>query len=863
MTDDSAESTRDLTTPIYAGLSKPPQLLPGDVLGDRFVIVRFLARGGNGEVYEAEDRELQGKHIAVKTLRAERVSNTKLRQQIINEVLIAREVSHPNVCPTYDIFRMDSSRGPVVFITMKLLRGESLSARLRRVGRLSSEDTFLLAKQMADALDAAHNFGVVHRDFKPGNVMLTRSGRDVHISITDFGLSRLYGADVSLAESQVVSGTPGYIAPELYEGRPASPASDVYSFGVVLREMLTGEQPERIPGSGFPSRKSMDDVPAAWSEVIWGCLKLDPADRFQSAGEALLRLKDQNMQSRITQRSFGLSRRTAIGLGSAGIALATWLGWPLIDSVLHPLPETRFVALLAWPDEPALETRAILNNVLDAIAVALIRAESVFKRLLVIRPSDVARQITMDPQQTVSLLGANLVLAASLQSLENRVMLGLRILEAASGRVLRQKQISAPSSEASQLPERASIVAAALLQVPVKGTGNVGQAIEHVSPAAYQDFAVAEELRQQPNDTKLDEAIAHYRRALDLDSNFALGYARIAMSYIRKFQITHEPAALRLAERNSDRALQLAPDLAQSRLSRALVDLYSGKTQVAMEAMSRAQRADPANTEILMYEARAFEDLGEPVQEEAKFRSVLQQRPNFWPAYNQLGRVLYRQGRVPDALKAFQDASTVAPHVALPLANAGSMYLRLKRKDDAIEMFQKSLRAAPNEIAYLNLGGMAFEDRDYAKALDYYDKARDLNPRNHLTFRNIADCYDAMGKPSLTKENYARAADLMAEELKTNSRQGGAWMRLAFYDAKAGRQDRVDAELQAAQERGADDVVSQFLKAQTMAVIGRKEEAVQLVLACLTRGLSPVDVELALDLKEVRADSRYRKRIGK
>jgi tetratricopeptide (TPR) repeat protein len=428
---------------------------------------------------------------------------------------------------------------------------------------------------------------------------------------------------------------------------------------------------------------------------------------------------------------------------------------------------------------------------------------------------------------------------------------------------LRQKQISAPSSEASQLPERASIVAAALLQVPVKGTGNVGQAIEHVSPAAYQDFAVAEELRQQPNDTKLDEAIAHYRRALDLDSNFALGYARIAMSYIRKFQITHEPAALRLAERNSDRALQLAPDLAQSRLSRALVDLYSGKTQVAMEAMSRAQRADPANTEILMYEARAFEDLGEPVQEEAKFRSVLQQRPNFWPAYNQLGRVLYRQGRVPDALKAFQDASTVAPHVALPLANAGSMYLRLKRKDDAIEMFQKSLRAAPNEIAYLNLGGMAFEDRDYAKALDYYDKARDLNPRNHLTFRNIADCYDAMGKPSLTKENYARAADLMAEELKTNSRQGGAWMRLAFYDAKAGRQDRVDAELQAAQERGADDVVSQFLKAQTMAVIGRKEEAVQLVLACLTRGLSPVDVELALDLKEVRADSRYRKRIGK
>ena len=150
--------------------------------------------------------------------------------------------------------------------------------------------------------------------------------------------------------------------------------------------------------------------------------------------------------------------------------------------------------------------------------------------------------------------------------------------------------------------------------------------------------------------------------------------------------------------------------------------------------MSRAQRIDPGNAEILMYEARAFGDLGKYAEEEARYRSVLEQRPNFWPAYNELGRVLYGQGKLEEALKAFQEACTVAPQVALPFANAGSICLRLGRRNDAIEMFQKSLRAAPNEMAYLNLGGMAFEDRAYAKALDYYEKARDLNPRSDTTF---------------------------------------------------------------------------------------------------------------------------------
>src|SRR5580693_3186877 len=198
------------------------RLKRGDTLGGRFVIVQFLANGGMGEVYEAADLHLQGKHYALKTLRSEVAANSALRLRFEREVLLAREVNHPNVCPTYDLFQVDGPKGPITFLTMKLLRGESLQARLKRAGPFNAEALVPIARQMAGALDAAHRVGVIHRDFKPGNVMIEYPGQqEPHVSITDFGLSRAQEADATLAETGHILGTPGYIAPELIQGRIA------------------------------------------------------------------------------------------------------------------------------------------------------------------------------------------------------------------------------------------------------------------------------------------------------------------------------------------------------------------------------------------------------------------------------------------------------------------------------------------------------------------------------------------------------------------------------------------------------------------------------------------------------------------
>ena len=855
---DDLQPTRDLTDPLPKDRGVPHQLRPNDVLGGRFVIVQFLARGGMGEVYEAEDRHLQGKHLALKLMRPEVAADEAMRQRFEREVLLSREVVHRNVCPTYDLCRMEGPRGPVVFLTMKLLRGESLAARLRRSGPVPDDAALAIARQMADGLDAAHRAGVIHRDFKPGNVMLEGHGSDFRVSLTDFGLSRLYDSDSTAAGSSFVMGTLGYIAPEVLAGRPASPASDVYALGIVLHEMLTGTR----PGGPLPMAPGLA---LAWRKAIAGCLAPDPADRFQSAGEMITNLIAGIEGGGRALPEGRISRRTVIGIcgGAAAVSVAgAYFAWPAIDSVLHPLPTRRFIALMTWPGEPEPSLRPLLNGIVDAIARHLVRAETYIKDLLVIRPNDVAGQTIRQPTEALHGLGANLVLAASLQGGTDTLVLMLRLLDAATNRVMRERRISAASREAEALSERGSAAVASMLQLPPAPFGpSDPEQLQRVPGAAYEAFSAAEKLLRSPNDEGLDQAIAEYQKALDADPNFALAFARLAVAYVRKFHNTRQTANLRLAENNSTHALALNPNSAKAVFSQGLVDLYCGRTSQASEKLAKAERMDPGNPDFLLHQAAALGDLGKTQEEEQIYRQLVKNRPNFWPAYNDLGWLLYSQGRLPEAAETFQEAAAVAPQVALPLANAGSMYLLLKRRADAIETFQKSVRIAPTELAYINLGNVAFEDRDYSKALQLYERARDLNPQSHFTWRSIGDCYGVTGNRKLMAQSYARAAEVLANNLKTNPRRGADWMTLAFYEAKVGRQLQAESDIRTAEERGAASVESQFMKAQTLAVLGRKKDALRLVLTCLDRGLSTVEVEYALDLNEIRMDPQYRRRV--
>src|SRR5258708_2024218 len=196
-----------------------------------------------GEVYEAEHSFLRGRHVALKTILPNVASNPDLQKSFEGEVLLAREVAHSNLCPIYDIFHCEDPPPGYLFLTMKLLPGQTLGARLKKPPPMSTEKGLAVLRQTSLGLAAIHAAAIVHRDIKPNNIMVDGDGANLRLWITDFGLARAHETESTLSSVGTVAGTPGYIAPELYLGHPPSQASDLFALGVVLHEVFTGKKP--------------------------------------------------------------------------------------------------------------------------------------------------------------------------------------------------------------------------------------------------------------------------------------------------------------------------------------------------------------------------------------------------------------------------------------------------------------------------------------------------------------------------------------------------------------------------------------------------------------------------------------------
>ncbi len=276
----------------YAG-PPPHALRMGDVLGGRFRILRLIGAGGMGEVYEAADQEL-GVSVALKTIRYDRLGASEdTLERFRQEAKLARQVTHPNVCRIFDVGR-DGDR---LYLTMELIQGETLAGMMQREGPMQADAALALARQMAAGLDALHAQGLVHRDFKPANVLIAESRGERRAVITDFGLTRVRDETVTMVAPGIarLAGTPDYMAPEQLLGKTLTPATDVYALGLVLYEMVTGAR--AYPGGGMlentaqrlaqaPDPPSSHDpqVPRHWDKVILRCLERDPAARPASAG---------------------------------------------------------------------------------------------------------------------------------------------------------------------------------------------------------------------------------------------------------------------------------------------------------------------------------------------------------------------------------------------------------------------------------------------------------------------------------------------------------------------------------------------------------------------------------------------------
>src|SRR5215472_15229094 len=267
-------------------LERPFQV--GAVIADRFEIIREIGEGGMGVVYEAFDRKRQ-QRIAIKS------AKLGFRRLLTPELESALKVRHANICLVNEIHSTPTEYGEVDFLTMELLDGQTLSARLSSSGALRHGEVLDVARQLCSALAEAHLSGVIHRDLKSANVILCRSDDGTRAVITDFGL-----ATETTLNPRDLAGTPGYMAPELWRGDGPSTASDIYALGVILYEMVTGVKPftdqkteSRLTSQPVAPSTWTKGLDSRWDAAILRCLDPSPAARPQDVKEVLALLEER------------------------------------------------------------------------------------------------------------------------------------------------------------------------------------------------------------------------------------------------------------------------------------------------------------------------------------------------------------------------------------------------------------------------------------------------------------------------------------------------------------------------------------------------------------------------------------------
>src|SRR5438093_2043258 len=277
-----------LLTPLFPRDMLPEPFAPGQVLGSRFRLTREVGHGGMGVVYEAIDERLE-RRIAVKCARP------GFQRRLPPEARNATEISHPNVCKTYEIHSAETPRGELDFLTMEYLEGETLSDHLRRRGRRGLQEGRAIALQLCAGLEEAHRSGVIHGDLKSANVILVeRPEGGARAVITDFGLARrVAGQASSGVHGSLQGGTPAYMAPELWLGGKSSVASDIFALGVILYEMFGGCRPfpddsdvrVRLQHRPKPLGSLAQGVPRHVDRTVLRCLDPNPLRRPASAAE--------------------------------------------------------------------------------------------------------------------------------------------------------------------------------------------------------------------------------------------------------------------------------------------------------------------------------------------------------------------------------------------------------------------------------------------------------------------------------------------------------------------------------------------------------------------------------------------------
>jgi serine/threonine-protein kinase len=694
-----------LSEEIAAFGDEAPCLEEQETIGGRFRIRRFLARGGMGEVYHAQDLELGG-DLAVKVMRPGLAAYPGSLKRFREEIRLARKVASPHVCQVYDVGRHAGPGGDFLFFTMELLEGETLSERIFKQGPLNFEEARPLIGHILAGLAAAHAKGVIHRDLKTSNVMLCDEPNGPRAVITDFGLCQ---ALAETAGEEMLDGiTPEYVAPEVIKGGGASVVSDIYSFGVVASEIFTGR-----PIFGSVAQLTLPGAPSKWQKTIRRCLIDDPAQRFKSAAEVARELG--------FQPSRPMDRRLFVVL-SLGTLTATAI---TVRSFSHGRAPGKTMAVL--PFRAAAEMEYMASGLADRMADCLSRIPGV--QVVSRAASARLKAKNTNLADAGGQLNCSYVLSGSIDGTAETCRVHMDVGDAASGVSKWSGTFDTNEEEAALIPEQA--LRAIIPQLEWSDSPEVFRyaSTPTRNPLAYRSYLLGRFLADKRDIASLRESIKYFERSIALDGRFAIAHAALAHACC-------------------DLAFQDGPTL-NANMTRART------------AAARAFEIDPNCAEAHFVQGDIYHWWRwDWERSEASFRRCIAINPSLPQAHYWYSKMLYPQKRFEDALAVVDTAIRLDPLNPSARVTKGTILTFAGRLDQAVDLLRMVTSAepgSPNAHGPLS-DALAFRG-DFDEALRAAERAVVNSGRQSFALAQVAALLPRFGR---TAEALAIKAELEA-----------------------------------------------------------------------------------------------------
>ena len=872
-----------------SGLSRLAALEPGMDFGPRFKIEQLLGAGGMGKVYKAYDKEL-GRTVALKTLQPELVSDPTVTQRFKQELLLASKISHRNILRIHDLSEVDG----VKYITMAFIEGKDLSHLLKEEKPFPLERALNIARQLCEALDAAHSEGVVHRDFKPQNVLV---GENDHVYVSDFGLATSFeSAKMGMTRTGALVGTPRYMSPEQVEGKPVDARSDLYSLGLVLYEMVTGDTPfsaestwqmmyQRVQETPRDVKLLKPDLPDYVARIIMHCLDRNPANRYQSAKEILSDLDAGRSPSlslaqtlQMTLPARGKNRLYAVG-GGILVLVGLFFAIPKTRHLLFPVAATggsastananpsasglpsiaqgKFIAVLPFR---VLGDEASLGYVAEGLGEAISAKLFQLKDVRLASSSATAKTDPKAPlPQVARELGVNMIVHGTVQGSGDNLRITVTLENVVENRLLWSKEFAGVTGDLLTIEDQ---IYSGLTDAMATKPSNEEMAAASAHPTenveAYNQYLKGRNaLSGSPDEKNIQTAMNYFQAALRKDPGFALAYAGLSDANLMMYTAKKDKYWSEQAVEAAKQAAKLNDKLPEVHASLGSAYAATGQIAQAIAEDKRSLELAPNSDEAYRRLGLAYKSAGQKEEALRALEKAVEINPYYWNNLAALGNTYFDFGETEKSVKMFQQVIQIDPQNQAGYSNLGAAYFEQGKYEESIPIFQKSLQLQPTADTYTSLGTAFFYLKRYSEAIPMFEKAVEMSPEDETNMGNLADGYRWAGDKAKSQETYDKAIGLAFKELRVNPREAAVVGNLALYYAKKGDLSQAKDFIKKARAMDSTNVYLPYIAGVVDTIDNRPAEAVKELTTALEKGYPARSVELDPEFTPLQARADY------